>query len=116
MMVKKEFYENFRKQPREYSLRLLIESKCDIDFKRLVGEGIMKVYELVYYKSIVEDPKEVFEDKDSSFLFFLDLVSVYVLDVPVMKRESDVDKHIDMLENEIFRQLIKSFISIKEKY
>ena len=112
-MIKKELYENYRKQPREYQIRLLAESKCDSNFKRTVGESIFELYECIYFKHIAEDSEEDFLDKDSNFLFFLDLVSVYVLDVPVMEAESDPETHINMLADENLRAVLKHFISLK---
>lgn len=115
-MIKEELYEDYRKQPREYLLRLLIESKCDIEFKRVVGDKILKFYEIIYFKNIKEDSEDVFKDKDSDFLFFLDLVATYVLDVPVMNIESSIDEHLNMLKDENLRELLKSFIVLKQKY
>ena len=115
-MIKEELYENYRKQPREYQIRLLAESKCNSGFKRIVGESILELYECIYFKHIVEDSEEDFSDKDSNFLFFLDLVATYVLDVPVMNIESSIDEHLNMLKDENLRELLKSFIVLKQKY
>lgn len=114
-MIKEEFYENYRKQSREYMLRLLIESKCDTNFKKTIGEAVFKLYESIYFKNIKEYSKEEFQDKDSDFLYFLDLLSVYVLEVPIMKTELNSDTHIDRLNDEELRSILRYLISFKNK-
>lgn len=102
---------NCRKNAREYIVRGLVNGKRDSQTKESVGKILMATYEEIYFGSMSDISEESFNDLDSAFLFFMDLISTYILELDVMNREENVQIHIDML-NEMNSDLCKIFVEL----
>lgn len=105
------YLANCRKNAREYIIRGLVNGKRDSQTKESVGKILMATYEEIYFGSVSAISEEDFNDFDSAFLFFMDLISTYILELDVMNREENVQRHIDTL-NEMNANLCKIFIEL----
>lgn len=105
------YVESCRKKAREYIIRGLSYGNCNSQTKESVGNILMATYEEIYSGSKSNVSEEEFDSLDSAFLFFMDLICTYILELEVMEREENAQRHIEML-SEMNEDLCKMFVEL----
>lgn len=104
--IGKHLYDVSRKEASSYLAKSLARSTAKEEVKALVGENMIELFASIFYTDANIESEEKFSDLDSSFLYAIDLVNVYILEVEIMRKEDDPIAHINRIRDGAIRRLV----------
>lgn len=91
-----ENLNNYRKQGKEYLIKSIVNSRVDKEKTEVVGKVLLDVYLAIHYP---KDINEDFKEDVLNYLFFLDIVNIYILNNPIQDKYEDKLLHFESLKN-----------------
>lgn len=93
--------EYLRIYSREYIIKAIAKGKACGEIKEKVGNILLDIYCNYYYQNVVSNQSQKICDFNTGFMFFLDLVNIYLLDFVILQKRENVKEHIDVLNEKM---------------
>lgn len=111
---KEKYYNTCRTEAANYLADSLAKSTVNEEIKKIVGKTMIMLYGKIFHDEDILKDREIFCELDSNFLYAIDLINIYILDVPCMQKDEDPVTHIGRIRDKNIRELVLNLYDISQ--